>query len=84
MRPYRPGARGCPDTTLPGRGALQAVLVRFFPDAGLQCAPKPAPRTLSAWLAAPSSAMHERSPARIRWRRVPEPGAGGPLRNGAQ
>ena len=43
MRPYRPGARGCPGTTLPGRGALQAVLVRFFPDAGPQCAPKPAP-----------------------------------------
>ena len=84
MRPYRPGARGCPGTTSPGRGALQAVLVRFFPDAGPQCAPKPAPRTLSAWLDSPSSAMHERSPARIRWRRVPEPGAGGPLRNGAQ
>ena len=30
MTPNRPGARGCPGTTLPVRGALQAVLVRFF------------------------------------------------------
>ena len=41
MRRDRAVARGCPGTTLPGRGALQAVLVRFFPDAGPQmCAPK--------------------------------------------
>ena len=89
MRSDRAVARGCPGTTLPGGGALQAVLVRLFPDAGPQCAPKPASRTLAAALAYPSSTMHERSPARIspahlRWRRVPEPGASGPLRNGAQ
>ena len=75
MTPDRAVARGYPGTTLPGRGALQAVLARFFADAGTQCAAKPAPRTLSAWLASPSSTMHERSP---------EPGAGRPLRNGAQ
>ena len=28
MRPYRPGARGCPDTTSPSGGALRAVLAR--------------------------------------------------------
>ena len=28
MRPNRPGARGCPDTTSPGGGALQAVLAQ--------------------------------------------------------
>ena len=30
MRPNRPGARGCPDPTSPGGGALQAVLARSF------------------------------------------------------
>ena len=30
MTPDRAMARGCPDTTLPGGGALQAVLVQFF------------------------------------------------------
>ena len=30
MRPYRPAAWGCPDTTSPGEVALQAVLARSF------------------------------------------------------
>ena len=30
MRPTRRGAPGCPDTTSPGGGALQAVVARSF------------------------------------------------------
>ena len=30
MRPNRRGAQGCPDTTSPGGGALQAVVARSF------------------------------------------------------
>ena len=30
MRPNRLGAQGCPDSTSPGGGALQAVLSRSF------------------------------------------------------
>ena len=40
MRPDRAVARGCSGTTLPGAGALQAVLAQYSPGAGPKCALK--------------------------------------------
>ena len=56
MRPIRPAAGGCPDTTSPGGGALQAVLARIFSRHWAEMCPEarrpgrsglPGPRSLS-------------------------------------
>ena len=57
MRPDRAAARGYSGTTLPGGGALQAVLERFFPDAERNRTPKFAHRAMSASKLVPSGTL---------------------------
>ena len=52
MRPNRPGAGGCPDTTSPGGGVLHRPSSHVFsPGTGPKCAPKLADRAVSPFLA---------------------------------